>query len=331
MKQTLLIIFTAVLLFGCNPESWEIHIGDSNTAESEAVYETPLPAPESAEIMHSELPEPESIDSVHIGSVYRESIFICTLNGSEHEELWRLLRVDEWRLATDLPVSGFEPVLHIVESTGQAWGFSRYFESVIIIPSQPNPDTGEKICYYLPDGVLSDIFRFVRLSSCGLSRSEELRRTEEALHKGVSAADVKIHFATDEEHHFFDGLNSHLSLERIGSYQLFTDPDVNGQWDNPGIVFTTSIPVRDFRYIAVEYDEHFCPAAGKTLYSHGVLDMPLAAVWIHMGCFTSARGISFTDEDGAPRFFEIGLSNADGSLYLAEFDPDGGCFVEDWD
>lgn len=141
---------------------------------------------------------------------------------------------------------------------------------------------------------------------------------------GVTSAGLQIRFAAHElfEH---DSINELVDLDTLPDYRTFIEPGRQQQWEEGfRVVFTTHAPVEDFRIIGLTYgffqDE---PTDGiyvrEVIYAAGALtpQMPLVASWVHEGCFTSGRGISFLYE-GVVRYFEIVHSNKSGHLFLSE-------------
>ena len=134
---------------------------------------------------------------------------------------------------------------------------------------------------------------------------------------------VQIRFVADETTQYFAEVNDLVDLDSLAGYRTFIDPDTV-LLDNPSqrIVFTTDLPVSDFRFLALGYDEDFSPIVADVLYSLDALtaEEALVVLWVHTGCFTSGRAISFV-ENGVRRYFEIMLSNMDGHLFLTEIEP----------
>jgi len=134
---------------------------------------------------------------------------------------------------------------------------------------------------------------------------------------------VQVRFVADETTQYFAEVNDLVDLYTLADYHTFIDP-YTASLDNPSqrIVFTADTPVSDFRFLALGYDDDFAPFIEDVLYSRDELtpEEALVVLWIHVGCFTSGRGISFV-EDGVTRYFEVMLSNMDGRLFLTEMEP----------
>jgi hypothetical protein len=140
---------------------------------------------------------------------------------------------------------------------------------------------------------------------------------------GVTDANVRINFVTDENADYFDGVNVYKTLGQYSDTVVFTDPAAAGEYIPMRSVFTAEAAVSDFRYLALIYDdETMQPKTVETLYACDTLlpEVPVVIEWMHVGCFTSARGISFTDVNGVTRYFELIESNMDGRLVLFEFE-----------
>jgi len=147
---------------------------------------------------------------------------------------------------------------------------------------------------------------------------QEFDRAEELMNH------IQVRFAADETTQYFAEANELVDLDMLAAYRTFTDPDTALLYEQAGqrIVFTTDIPVSDFQFLALGYDDDFSPFVEGVLYSLDELtpEEALVVVWIHTGCFTSGRGISFVEDD-VTRYFEIMLSNMDGRLFLTEIEP----------
>lgn len=140
----------------------------------------------------------------------------------------------------------------------------------------------------------------------------------------MNTGDVALHFVADDTTRFFAPNNDLFYLEAIAQYHFFIDPDVDTLYEPGGqrIVFSTEVAVSQFQFMTLTYgEENFVPMAGEVLYSLDILnpEKPFVVEWVHVGCFTSGRGISFVDPEGVIRHFEIVLSNESGLLFLSEF------------
>jgi hypothetical protein len=147
--------------------------------------------------------------------------------------------------------------------------------------------------------------------------------------EGVTPANVKIRFISNETPTDFNGINEHVNIDSFAAYHTFTEPD----WSlGTRTVFTADITVNNFRFISLEYafqlDDMCCDFYCGCVYTTDIFctldeltpEMPLVVEWNHVGCFTSGRGISF-DHDGTTYYFDIVDSNYNGHLYLREFFP----------
>ena len=65
------------------------------------------------------------------------------------------MRIDEWLVASDLPVTGYSSEFYITEAS-QIWFFNQYYNKTLVVPSSPDK-LGEKVCYFAPPDVISDI------------------------------------------------------------------------------------------------------------------------------------------------------------------------------
>ena len=100
----------------------------------------------------------ERIEKICVGDGYGDADTVFTLNDDERSALWLLMRVDDWVVATDLPIAGFVPEFYILEDE-QAWFFNIYRGQILVVPSSPPPD-GDKVCYFAPTDVLTDIMAY---------------------------------------------------------------------------------------------------------------------------------------------------------------------------
>ncbi|MDR2946302.1 MAG: ankyrin repeat domain-containing protein [Candidatus Adiutrix sp.] len=108
--------------------------------------------------------------------------------------------------------------------------------------------------------------------------------------------------------------------EISGEYDFFEE-EYQGYEPNR-IIFRANVAAKDFKFIAVEYDQE---AGGikpsEVLYSLDELlpEKPLVVTWMERGSFPH-RGISFLDENNATRYFHLSVSGEDGSVLLVEFE-----------
>jgi hypothetical protein len=114
----------------------------------------------------------ERIDRLTVGDGYEpENDVNFTVSDDERSELWRLMRVDEWVVAADLPVTSFYPTFYIAEETEtafQVWLFTPAFNQwALIVPSFPNPNDDFKICYFAPLDIIADIIAFTETLNSG--------------------------------------------------------------------------------------------------------------------------------------------------------------------
>ena len=140
---------------------------------------------------------------------------------------------------------------------------------------------------------------------------------------GVTSAYVQIRFVEDETTQYVAEVNELFDLSQIEAYHSFVDPGTEALHESgQRIVFTADTPVSDFRFLALGYEKEVLPTEEGVLYALDALtpERPFVVEWVHVGCFTSFRGISFV-VDGETRYFEIVMSNKDGRLFLVEFEP----------
>ena len=151
----IILVVMAVLLAGCTKEETE-QLESEADIETEAIIETDTE-------QYSYFPIRDRIDEIHIGSDYEdENYTVFVLNEKERVILWQLIRVDEWVVAEDLPAAGFDHDFSISEGNEQSWFFCNWYgRQVLIIPSFPNPEDGEKVCFFAPLDVLTDTVAFI--------------------------------------------------------------------------------------------------------------------------------------------------------------------------
>jgi hypothetical protein len=119
---------------------------------------------------------------------------------------------------------------------------------------------------------------------------------------------VSVDYATDELLNKYDSFDEFVEFKDVG-YQK--------------IIFTTSIAVKDFRFIEVGYkdeDMNVTFFENKILYSLKELspEKPFVVTWMEWGSIPH-RGISFVDETNKTRYFYMAMSGENGSLLLVEF------------
>jgi hypothetical protein len=119
---------------------------------------------------------------------------------------------------------------------------------------------------------------------------------------------VSVDYATDK------------LLKEYDSFTEFTEFEGEGFQE---IIFTTNVAASNFKFIEVGYkeeDSDIILFGSKVLYSLGELspEKPFKVTWMEQGTIPH-RGISYTDETGATKYFYITMSGEDGSLFLVEF------------
>jgi hypothetical protein len=105
-----------------------------------------------------------------------------------------------------------------------------------------------------------------------------------------------------------------------GEYYLFEE-EYKGYTPSK-IIFRTNIAAKDFKFIALEYDQKAeAIKPSKVLYSLDALlpEKPLVVTWMEIGSVPH-RGISFLDENNVTRYFSLSVSGEDGSTVLAELE-----------
>ena len=148
---------------------------------------------------------------------------------------------------------------------------------------------------------------------------------------GVTSAKVQIRFAATEERFGECAAyipNELVDISELAAYQTFIESDREEQWESGWrVVYTANAAVHDFQLIGLSYG-FFLDESTTNIYVREIIyaldelspELPLVASWVHEGCFTTGRGISFV-YDGATRYFEIFHSNKSGHLFLSEFVP----------
>jgi len=129
----------------------------------------------------------------------------------------------------------------------------------------------------------------------------------------ISATDdvcVRVDYATDA---------------LLGQYASYDEFDESENLDyQVKVIFTTSAPVRDFKFLAGGYvegeNDSFGFVVSSVLYAADTVspDKPLVVGTVFHGDFPT-RGISFVDENNTTRTFALGMSGKDGSLVLIEY------------
>ena len=138
--------------------------------------------------------------------------------------------------------------------------------------------------------------------------------------QGVTSARVQIRFVATEERFGEYAVyvpNELVDINQLAAYHIFIEPDWEEQWDSGWrVVFTTNAAVSNFRLISIVHSfqlyEMCCESYCSCTFVNDVLfslveltpEMPLVAAYVHIGCFTSGRGISFL-YDGVTRYFNI--------------------------
>ena len=151
--------------------------------------------------------------------------------------------------------------------------------------------------------------------------------------QGVTSAKVQIRFVADEDAEedtwlLDGGINELVDISQLVTYHTFIEPGREAQWQSGvRVIYTTDATVRDFRLISIIHSFQlyemccevpcFCTFIEDVLFSLDELtpEMPLVTAFVHTGCFTSGRGISFS-YGGATRYFNIVLSNKSSHLFL---------------
>ena len=157
MKKTMtlaLLLVICLMLGAC---------GGQNAAPSSSPPPTPSgePAltPEPADQPYSYYPVFERIEELYVGGGYGDEPAYL-LSDDERSQLWLLMRVDDWVVASDLPIGGFSSKFYILEGD-QTWYFNAYAggDKTLIVPGAPDPN-GEKTCYFAPIDVITDILAY---------------------------------------------------------------------------------------------------------------------------------------------------------------------------
>ncbi len=129
------------------------------------------------------------------------------------------------------------------------------------------------------------------------------------------------------------GKASAASAEKVLISVDFAPNKISGEYDlfeeeykrnTPSkIIFRTNVAAKDFKFIALEYDQQKAEAIKpyKVLYSLDALlpEKPLVVTWMEIGLMPH-RGISFVDENNVTRYFSLSLSGEDGSTILVELE-----------
>jgi len=140
------------------------------------------------------------------------------------------------------------------------------------------------------------------------SETEKVSEPPESTTSVTEEVLVSVDYATDELLSKYNSFNEFVEFEDEG-YQR--------------IIFTTSIAVKDFRFIEVGFKDEDKKVAffeNDVLYSMAELspEKPFVVTWMEWGTIPH-RGISFVDETNTTRYFYISMSGKDGSLLLVEF------------
>lgn len=112
-------------------------------------------------------------------------------------------------------------------------------------------------------------------------------------------------------------------LSKTDAFDKFVDDSSKYQVK---VVFTSNIPVREFRYVELSFrdagqgDNAINFDILKDLYHVDELtpQRPLVVTMLLDGVIPN-RGISYVDESGTTRYFTISMSGKDNSLLLTEF------------
>ena len=104
----------------------------------------------------------EKIEKLSLGEGYGDDMFFLP-NANEQSELLQLMRMDEWVVASDLPITGFSSEFYLQENE-QTWFFNKYNDQTLIVPSSPDSN-GEKVCYLAPKDVIPDVLAYAETLS----------------------------------------------------------------------------------------------------------------------------------------------------------------------
>lgn len=105
-------------------------------------------------------PTLEKVEAVCVGDGFgEENKDVFVLSEEELSTFWKLLRINGWEVAMDLKAMGYTPDFYIRESE-QIWFFNQYKGKTLVVPSFPDAK-GEKICYYAPGDVISDVIAYM--------------------------------------------------------------------------------------------------------------------------------------------------------------------------
>ena len=142
------------------------------------------------------------------------------------------------------------------------------------------------------------------------SPTEAVLQPSEPAASATGAVCVSADYASDELLSQYASYDEFMELEDL-SYQV-------------KVVFTTSVPVTDFKFLEGGYvggeDDSFRFVVNSVLYSMDELlpEKPLVVGTVFHGDFPT-RGISFVDESNTTRYYTLGMSGKDGSLVLIEY------------
>jgi len=99
----------------------------------------------------------ERIDRLLVGSGFEEPITYI-LDDDQRMDLWSLMRVEDWVVATDLPAIGFSAAFYIYEIENgewvQTWFFNFWDDQTLIVP------WGSGESYFAPLDVIDDVLAF---------------------------------------------------------------------------------------------------------------------------------------------------------------------------
>ncbi|NLC96479.1 MAG: hypothetical protein GX675_02790 [Erysipelotrichaceae bacterium] len=171
--------------------------------------------------------------------------------------------------------------------------------------------------------LLTFMIALILLTACANSSSQESNNSElpnnsdvektteptDSNNSETEKAIVSVDYSSDD------------ILSKYTSFTGFIDfEDENSQ----EIIFTTNVPVKDFKFIEVGYEEKDTDVVffkDKVLYSQEELtpEKPFTVSWMEQGSIPN-RGISYIDETDTTRYFYIIMSGEDGSLLLVEFE-----------
>ena len=167
MKKTLPAFFLVLCLVLCacggkaaspsapiSPQTAGSYPTSDIKATTPSKSEAALPSGHITDEEYSYYPTLEKMEKISLGNEYEDAPFFI-LNEKERGDLWPLMRINEWVVASDLPISGYSSEFYISEAS-QIWFFNQYDDKILVVPSSSDK-RGEKVCYFAPPDVISDI------------------------------------------------------------------------------------------------------------------------------------------------------------------------------